>query len=220
MGRIIALFGCLIATGAAPGQTVTLTPSPTSLSFSYVTGAALPSAQTASVKASSGTPSYAISITGTNSLWLTATPDTGKMPANLSIRVNPTGLAVGTYTANVVLSASGTTSTASIPVTLTVTSPLPTLTISSSTLTFASPPAQPTPQVLHLTTSGGPISFTAAASGGGWLTVTPNTGVVLPGQQTAVSDATWRRLLRDSARDADYSGRMLLGSDLMHVAVR
>jgi ribonuclease BN (tRNA processing enzyme) len=41
-----------------------------------------------------------------------------------------------------------------------------------------------------------------------------------PGQRTAVSDATWRRLLRDSARDADYGGRMLLGSDLMHVAVR
>lgn len=41
-----------------------------------------------------------------------------------------------------------------------------------------------------------------------------------PGQQTAVSDTTWRRLLRHSARDADYGGRMLLGSDLMRVAVR
>lgn len=41
-----------------------------------------------------------------------------------------------------------------------------------------------------------------------------------PGQQTAVSDATWRRLLRDSARDAAYGGRMLVGSDLMHFAVR
>ncbi|WP_245883309.1 MBL fold metallo-hydrolase [Streptomyces hyaluromycini] len=41
-----------------------------------------------------------------------------------------------------------------------------------------------------------------------------------PGQQTAVSDTTWRRLLSDSARDADYGGRMLLGSDLTHFAVR
>ncbi|MGP4009022.1 hypothetical protein [Streptomyces sp. 4N124] len=36
----------------------------------------------------------------------------------------------------------------------------------------------------------------------------------------AVSDTTWGRLLRDSARRSDYGGRMLLGTDLMHVPVR
>ncbi|WP_443237215.1 MBL fold metallo-hydrolase [Streptomyces sp. 4N124] len=41
-----------------------------------------------------------------------------------------------------------------------------------------------------------------------------------PGQESAVSDSTWRGLLHHSARDADYDGRMLLGSDLMRVAVR
>ncbi|WP_329343396.1 MBL fold metallo-hydrolase [Streptomyces sp. NBC_00663] len=41
-----------------------------------------------------------------------------------------------------------------------------------------------------------------------------------PGQESVVSDPTWRRLLHHSARDADYSGRMLLGTDLMRVAVR
>lgn len=40
-----------------------------------------------------------------------------------------------------------------------------------------------------------------------------------PGQRTAVSDATWRRLLRDSARRADFGGSMLLGDDLMRVPV-
>lgn len=186
MGRITSSFGYLAWTVLAYGQTVTLTPSPTSLTFSYVTGSALPAAQTASVKASTGTPTFSVSVTGANSLWLTATPDSGKMPANLSIRVNPTGLSVGTYTAAVVLSASGTANTASIPVNLTVTSPLPTLALSAASLTFSSPPLQPAPQVLHLGTSGGPISFTAAASGA-WLTVSPSAGVVLPGQQTVVT---------------------------------
>ncbi|WP_405566826.1 MBL fold metallo-hydrolase [Streptomyces phaeochromogenes] len=41
-----------------------------------------------------------------------------------------------------------------------------------------------------------------------------------PGQSAAVSDATWRRQLRDSARHARFGGRMLLGDDLMHIAVR
>ncbi|UUU29336.1 MBL fold metallo-hydrolase [Streptomyces sp. CA-210063] len=41
-----------------------------------------------------------------------------------------------------------------------------------------------------------------------------------PGDPAVVSDGTWRRLLRDSARRAGYSGRMLLGADLMHVPVR
>ncbi|MEU9448765.1 MBL fold metallo-hydrolase [Streptomyces sp. NPDC048277] len=41
-----------------------------------------------------------------------------------------------------------------------------------------------------------------------------------PGDPAAVSDATWRRLLRDSARRADYGGHVILGSDLLHVPVR
>ena len=41
-----------------------------------------------------------------------------------------------------------------------------------------------------------------------------------PGQQTVVSDATWRRLLHDSARRADFGGSMVLGTDLLHLPVR
>ena len=41
-----------------------------------------------------------------------------------------------------------------------------------------------------------------------------------PGQRAAVSDTTWRRLLRDSARQAHYGGRMLLGSDLLQLPVQ
>ncbi|MFF5301633.1 MBL fold metallo-hydrolase [Streptomyces sp. NPDC013161] len=41
-----------------------------------------------------------------------------------------------------------------------------------------------------------------------------------PGQQAVVSDATWRRLLHDSARRADFGGSMVLGTDLLHLPVR
>lgn len=41
-----------------------------------------------------------------------------------------------------------------------------------------------------------------------------------PGDPAAVSDATWRHLLRDSARRAGYGGRMVLGSDLLRIPLR
>ncbi|WP_043677594.1 MBL fold metallo-hydrolase [Streptomyces xylophagus] len=41
-----------------------------------------------------------------------------------------------------------------------------------------------------------------------------------PGRQTVVSDATWRRLLRDSARRAAFGGSTVLGTDLLHLPVR
>ncbi|MFI6494970.1 MBL fold metallo-hydrolase [Streptomyces sp. NPDC050564] len=56
----------------------------------------------------------------------------------------------------------------------------------------------------------------AAEAGAGTLVATH----LSPGNPAAVSDATWRRLLRDSARRSDYGGSMLLGTDLMHVPVR
>ncbi|MGW0831561.1 hypothetical protein [Streptomyces prunicolor] len=40
-----------------------------------------------------------------------------------------------------------------------------------------------------------------------------------PGIPAATTDTTWRRLLRDSARRADFGGRMVLGQDLLRVPV-
>jgi len=177
----------------AIAQTATLTASPTALNLSYVRGAALPSALVLSVKASAGTPTYIVTTTGTNTLWLTVTPGAGKAPANLSVRLNPTGLAVGTHTATIVVTAAGIAAPAQIPLTLVVTSPQPTLALSDTTLSFSSPPLQPATQTIRLTTTGGPIAFTAAASGANWMTVSPSAGIVLPGVQlqlTVTVDAT------------------------------
>ncbi|MFI6617357.1 MBL fold metallo-hydrolase [Streptomyces sp. NPDC050528] len=43
---------------------------------------------------------------------------------------------------------------------------------------------------------------------------------ISPGQSTAVSDTTWRSLLRDSARAAGFGGPMMLGTDLLNLPVR
>jgi ribonuclease BN (tRNA processing enzyme) len=40
-----------------------------------------------------------------------------------------------------------------------------------------------------------------------------------PGDPAILSDTAWRNLLRDSARQADFRGQMILGMDLMHVPV-
>src|SRR4051794_24259357 len=135
----ILLLTLLASAGTMNAQTVTATPS--SLTFAYLAGNTLPAAQTVAVKISTGTPTYTVAITGTNTLWLTATPDTGKLPASLGVRVNPTSLAVGQYTASIVMNVSGVSGPITIPVTLTVSAPLPTLTVSASTLAFVAPPS-------------------------------------------------------------------------------
>ncbi|GAA3706550.1 MBL fold metallo-hydrolase [Streptomyces tremellae] len=55
----------------------------------------------------------------------------------------------------------------------------------------------------------------AASAGVGALATTH----LSPGQRDAVSDAAWKRLLRDSARTAHYGGRMIAGTDLLRVPV-
>ncbi len=181
------LFLSAIFTLAMQAQTVTTTPA--SLNFTYQSGAAtLPAAQTVSVKSGTSTPTYTTSISPGTALWLTVGPDSGKLPATLSVRVNPTSLTVGTYSASAVVTVTGVVTPINIAVNLTVTAPPSTLTVTPATLTFAVPPNPPATQALILSTNGAPISFTATA-GSTWLTISPAVGVVLPGNQLALTVA-------------------------------
>lgn len=180
VSRVLLL--CCAAAFGIQGQTVTVTATPANVSFTYQVGAVLPAAQTVSVKSSAGTLAFTTSITGTNALWLTVSPDSGKLPGSLSLRANPTSLAVGTYTATVIVVMTGITNPLNVPVTLAVTSPPSTVTLSAATLNFTAPPIPPASQTVTLSTSGTPISF-SVASGAAWLQVSPTVGVVLPGEQ-------------------------------------
>jgi uncharacterized protein (TIGR03437 family) len=176
----------LLAGSAAWSQSVTVTATPGNINLNYLQGAALPAVQTVTVKASAAA-TYTTSVTPTGStataLWLTASPDAGALPTKVALHVNPTGLDVGKYTAQVAF-----TPAAAVPpgtagltnVTLVVTAPPPALTISPALLAFTAPP-NPAAQTVQLTTSGGPITFSADNGKVTWLTVTPASGVVLPG---------------------------------------
>lgn len=168
-------------TWMAAAQSPVLTPSPASLSFTWVTGGTLPVAQTVSVKAGSSKAAYSTAIAPGGTQWITITPDTGTLPASMSVLVNPSGLPIGTYVASIQFSATGFSSTLAIPITLTVEPALPTLQLSATTLSFATPPNPPATQTLTLSTTGGPVPFTASAGNSAWLSVSPTSGVVLPG---------------------------------------
>ena len=192
---------------AAAQTAVTLTASPTSLTFNYAVGNALPASQALAVRASAGTPAFTLTMTGTNIQWLTVSPEVGNIPAALTVRVNPTSLAVGTYQALINFTATGVANPLRISVTLIVSNALPTLSLSATSLSFASPPPQPVPQTFKLTTTGGPISFTAAA-GSTWLSVSPSTGVVLPGAPITISVQADSTAL--AASSTPYSGKITI----------
>ena len=138
-------------------------------------------AQTVAIKAGSSKAAYTTTIAPLGTQWITITPATGTLPAALSVLVNPSGLAVGgPYSVSIQFTAAG-FPTLSIPVTLTVEQAPPVVSLSATTLNFATPPNPPATQTLTLTTTDSAVSFTASAGSTTWLTVSPNSGVVLPG---------------------------------------
>ena len=153
-------------TAAAPLPTLNVSPS--SLTFSYTTGAAAPAAQTFAVSSSGAALTYTVSTSG--GTWLSAT-GAGTTPSNVSVSVNPAGLAAGTYTGTVSVTSSGASnSPQNVAVTLTVTSP-PNLTVSSASLTFTYTTGGtiPAAQTVVVGSSGAALAYTASTSGGTWL---------------------------------------------------
>jgi trimeric autotransporter adhesin len=192
---VVALGACGLAQGLEP---ITATANPASLAFSYQLGAtALPDFQNVAMTPNMGTPTFTASFVPNTALWLIVTGSNGNLPASIEVGVNPTGMGVGSYNANILVSIPGPTSTGgavaiTIPVTLTITDPSAFLILSAHTVTMTAPPNPLHPQGVLLSTTGGPISFYALASAQ-WLKVSPSAGVVLPGEQvmlTIVQDQT------------------------------
>jgi len=97
-----------------------IAPSPSGLSFVAAIGQASPSAQAVTILNGGGYGGFSYTV-ATDSSWLLASPASGSTPGSASVSVNATGLAIGTYTGNVIVTASGVAnSPLSIPVTLQV----------------------------------------------------------------------------------------------------
>jgi hypothetical protein len=85
----------------------TLTVTPTTLSFNYQIGSAVPGAQSVSVTASPSALSFTASTSG--GTWLSAAPMNGTTPGTVSVTVNPASLTAGTYNGNVTIASPGAT---------------------------------------------------------------------------------------------------------------
>jgi hypothetical protein len=104
-----------------PAVTTTgaLAASPSSLSFNYQMGGGTPSSRTLAITSTGGSTSYTATETDP---WLSIAPKSGtNTPASISASVNPSGMAPGSYGAQInITAANGKTIT--IPVALTITS--------------------------------------------------------------------------------------------------
>ena len=121
---------------APPPTPPQLSVTPASLSFSGTAGGASPAAKSLAVaNTGGGTLTFTASD---DAAWLAVTPTSGSAPQSLSVSVDTTGLAAGTYSGSVTVSSSGVQgSPAAIPVTLTVDpAPAPALSVTPASLSF------------------------------------------------------------------------------------
>jgi len=114
----------------------------------------------------------------------------GTTPGTLVVSVNPRGLASGIYHGTITITPSGATAGPQmVPVTLTVGSPTTSsLSVTPRHLTFSFSGTTDTGSKTVQVTSGTAREFSAAASGGSWLTVSP-TSATTPARLTVSVDA-------------------------------
>ena len=114
----------------------TLTANPTSLSFNYTSGGALPAAQTVAISSASG--SFTWTATSSND-WVGVSPASGALGSSLTVTVTPQNLA-GANNATITIAASdNSVAPITIPVTVTVTGtpPVPTITAVGNAASYA-----------------------------------------------------------------------------------
>jgi uncharacterized protein (TIGR03437 family) len=80
--------------------------------------------------------------------------------------------------------------------------------VSATSLSFSTPPNPPVPQTLTLTTTGGPVPFAAVPTSAPWMTVTPSSGIVLPGAPITLTVAVNSAGLTPSS--IGYSGKITI----------
>ena len=149
-----------------------LTASPSQMSFNYQMGSSTqPAAQTIAVGDASNVNFTAVAAGGS---WLSVSPGSGSASGSLNVSVNTTGLTANTYTGTITIAATGATPQV-VNVSLVVSTP--TVTVSAPSLSFGYQigTSAPAPQVVNIGGTAG-LAFTATATGGAWLSVTPTSG--------------------------------------------
>ena len=124
----------LVVIPGPPNITASLAAAPQSLAFSFQSGAPNPAAQSLLLTGAAG---QQVTLTASNTPWLSMSVSILTPPATVTVSVNPAGLAPGTYSGSILLASSG--GSLSVPVALTVTA------------TGAPGPSMPPPVTLPVT---------------------------------------------------------------------
>jgi uncharacterized protein (TIGR03437 family) len=165
------------------------------LIFTQVAGAAAPPAQSILVTASPGTLSFTVSTsTRDGNNWLTATAASANTPASVQVLVNAAGLPTGVYNGTITIMAAASGSPISVPVLLTVVPPS-TLSASPAALTFAYTTGQAIPPAQLLAVSGSApgtvfnvqVQFSGPAA---WLIVNPTVSTVPANLAVSIAPTT------------------------------
>jgi len=136
--------------------------------------------------------SFAVNTFSSPTTWLFAAAQGTTTPQTLTVQINPSGLAPGTYNGTLQIFSNGLPSGAlNMPITLIVNSSV-TVAVAPSTLSFTQPQGSNVPlaaQTITLTSSGGSgASFTANPTtnqGGSWLKVSSSSGSI--GSSTSIT---------------------------------
>lgn len=173
---LIVITGIVLT---APVQAFALQTSPSALSFTGTQGAIDPSAQSITVwKRGAREKSWTASASAS---WLIVSPMSGSLSTErdqISVGVNLSGLASGTYNAAVTVAATGST-TKTLPVTLTVIASTPaTIGLNTTSLGFAGTVGgtNPSAQTFAISNTGGGTLIWNADDNAPWLTLSPLSG--------------------------------------------
>lgn len=166
-----------------------LAASQTSLSFQSVPNG--PPQMSLPISVSAGATALPYSAWASAGGWLSVNPASGTTPGTIVATVNPAGLVAGHYSGTITISAASAINTITIPVSLTVGSAgAASFNVMPQALSFTHQAGAPPPAAQVLTvTSAAPFPITASASGGTWLSVTPQTGLSPVNFQVSINPA-------------------------------
>ena len=183
----LVIFAFAKALAGAP----TIKVSPAALVFTYQEGSAtLPPAQTLAITAASGAPVSMVYTNSGSSPWLAFSPQLGKTPLTIRVSVNPTTLPIGQYSETIILVTPETGGdSVVVPISLNIKAPPSDLRVSPTTLSmvYRLGESPPPPVTTFLQTTGGLLSFSAAATGAKWMRISPAGGAVFPGFRSPIS---------------------------------
>jgi hypothetical protein len=205
--------------GTTTGTGNTLTATPATLTFNYAGGAA-PAAQPVHTSSSGSSIAFITAVSTTSGgSWLSATPSGGSTPLDVSVSVNPAGLAAGAYSGMVTItssSASNSPQTVNVTLNVTTTAPpaTPTLSLNPASLTFTSTGgASVTPKNVMMSSSGSQLPFTTSVSttsGGNWLSAGAMNGTTpatlsISANPAGLNDGTYKGSVTFTAAGASNS---------------